>query len=166
MVEYRNTGYFVTEEGLVIGKRGNPLVPSTTTGYQSLKLLHEKTISYVRVHRMVAECYLPNPDNLPCVNHKDGNKQNNHKDNLEWCTTKENSEHAVASGLIKSGTDAYDATLSEAEVLFICESLSRGHSVQEVFYLCLEAGFLVYPTRISDIKRRRHWKAISSNFNW
>lgn len=51
------------------------------------------------VHRLVAEKYIPNPDNKPCVNHKDGNKLNNHKDNLEWVTYEENMIHAATSGL-------------------------------------------------------------------
>lgn len=59
------------------------------------------------IHRMVAEVFIPNPDNKPCVNHKDGNKHNNCVDNLEWVTYEENSQHAVKMGLIKSGKDSY-----------------------------------------------------------
>ena len=51
------------------------------------------------VHRLVAETHIPNPNNLPEVNHLDGNRLNNHIDNLEWCTSSENSIHAVQTGL-------------------------------------------------------------------
>lgn len=52
-----------------------------------------------RVHRLVANYFLPNPDNLPCINHIDGNKENNHVSNLEWCTYQDNMQHAVRTGL-------------------------------------------------------------------
>ena len=51
------------------------------------------------VHRLVAEKYLPNPNNLPAINHKDGNTSNNHVDNLEWTTKRKNCEHARLNGL-------------------------------------------------------------------
>ena len=51
------------------------------------------------MHRLVALTYLDNPNGYNCINHKDGNKLNNHIENLEWCTVKQNTQHAYDNGL-------------------------------------------------------------------
>ena len=82
----------------------------------------------VSVHRVVAEAFIPNPNNLPCVNHKDGNKDNNCADNLEWCTYSENNYHACRTGLknIPSGTKNKNSKLSYDDVVAIKKCLILG----------------------------------------
>lgn len=62
-------------------------------GYQQVKFSINGVKSQPLLHRLVAETFIPNPMNLPQVNHKDGNKSNNRVENLEWCTASENSLH-------------------------------------------------------------------------
>lgn len=59
-------------------------------GYYYVNLYKNGILKTYQVHRLVAEAFLDNPDNLPCVNHKDENKLNNNVDNLEWCTIRYN----------------------------------------------------------------------------
>lgn len=69
------------------------------TGYFVIRLYKEGVAKTFRYHRLVAENLIPNPENKPFVNHKDGNKKNNHPSNLEWVTEKENTNHAISTGL-------------------------------------------------------------------
>lgn len=76
------------------------------------------------VHRLVAEAFIPNPNNLPQVNHIDGNKNNNKVDNLEWCDNSYNQKHALLLGLrdrIKSSENCHLRKLSIENVKFIKE---------------------------------------------
>ena len=72
---------------------------SKRNGYVYQMLYKNGKEKLLRVHRLVAMAFLPNPNNLPQVNHKDGNKQNNSVDNLEWCEQSYNMKHAYKNGL-------------------------------------------------------------------
>lgn len=65
-------------------------------GYAQVTFYSDCKRSKFSVHRLVAELFIPNPDNLPCINHKDENKLNNSVDNLEWCTVAYNNSYGTA----------------------------------------------------------------------
>ena len=69
------------------------------SGYKCVVLREGGKKKLLKIHRLVATAFIPNPDHLPCVNHIDENKQNNFVENLEWCTFKYNTEHAIKNGL-------------------------------------------------------------------
>ena len=64
-----------------------------TTGYWHISLNKNGSHNTYKVHRLVARAFIPNPDNLPCINHKDNNPLNNKVENLEWCTYKYNNNY-------------------------------------------------------------------------
>ena len=88
--------YFVTEDGRVFSTKKGELreLKLCGTGYKHVTLINGQR-KYPSVHRLVAEAYIPNPDNLPEVNHIDENKLNNNVDNLEWVTRSQNNRHSA-----------------------------------------------------------------------
>ena len=62
-------------------------------GYLQMRLSKNGKNKYISIHRLVAQAFIPNINNYPCVNHKDCNPQNNKVNNLEWCTYKENNSY-------------------------------------------------------------------------
>lgn len=95
--------YLVNIKGVVI-RRDSGLVMKTRIdreGYVVTGLRVDGKGRPYRIHRLVASAFIPNPENKPSVNHKDGIKHNNRVDNLEWVTAKENHEHA--KGVLKVG---------------------------------------------------------------
>lgn len=86
--------YAVTEDGKVWSYRTNKwLKPSIKRGYKAVVLSTPTKTRQVYIHRLVAEAYIPNPENLECINHIDEDKLNNSVNNLEWCTWDYNNKH-------------------------------------------------------------------------
>lgn len=104
--------YFITQQGDVVNAKGNTLTPAVNkkTGYKTVSLWKNNKGSSKTMHRLVALAYLPNPNNLPEVNHIDGNKLNNQVNNLGWVTSSGNSQHAYDTGLVKQTKLLDDST--------------------------------------------------------
>lgn len=74
--------------------KGTILKPNITPyGYQQICLCRNGIRKQHKIHRLVANAFIPNPNNLPAINHKDWNTSNNNVDNLEWCDTQYNNSH-------------------------------------------------------------------------
>ncbi len=83
--------YLITDDGQVINERTNRVLKcSNKDGYRKIKLTKNKEEKTFRIHRLVAQAFVPNPDELPQVDHKDEDKTNNHRTNLRWCTHQQN----------------------------------------------------------------------------
>lgn len=86
-------------------------------GYKTVRMMVDGKKRHIKVHRLIANAYIQNKSNKPCVNHIDGNKQNNQYKNLEWCTVKENNIHALKNGLtpIIKGDERFNTKISTKE---------------------------------------------------
>lgn len=101
-----NHGNFKTKERKIYDSNGNhirtnpsKLMKINKWRYLNIGLNKNSKQKRFNVHRLVALHFVPNPNNLPHINHKDGNKHNNSSDNLEWCTSSDNAKHAYNNGL-------------------------------------------------------------------
>nr|UVX49914.1 MAG: zinc-binding loop region of homing endonuclease [Bacteriophage sp.] len=107
-------GYYVSKTGSVYsryvrGSRGKlsneftPLIPKKRPKYYSVSLYRDGKSTKIFVHRLVATVYVPNPNNKPCVCHKDNDRTNNRVENLYWGTYKENTQQCIQDGRFKPG---------------------------------------------------------------
>jgi len=122
-------------------------------GYQLVGLINNHKLHTRKVHRLVAQAFIDNPDNRPMINHKDTNIKNNHCGNLEWATAKENGRHAVINGLYDffRGNKHPLSHLSDDDVINI-RSLEGQMSQLEISKI-----YNVHQTTISEILRHNTW---------
>lgn len=115
-----------------------------------------------RIHRLVAEAFIQNQDNKPCVNHIDGCKTNNDVKNLEWVTHSENTIHALANGLIdplkQDGTNSTQSVLTEDDVVSIRARYVSGSRSNGARAIAREYG--VCHNTVLDVVNGRSYKSV------
>lgn len=98
----RNNNYSINDNGEVrndlTGKLKTPFI-NKANGYLTVDLYENNKSTKVTVHRLLAETFIPNPDNKPCVDHKDGDRQNNSLSNLRWATFSDNNSRFKTVGV-------------------------------------------------------------------
>lgn len=140
--------YIILENGDVysaLNRRVVKLKPGTKqTGYKFVGLIDKYgNRKYEMIHRLVAKAFIPNDDNLPSVNHKDGVKSNNSACNLEWVTHSQNQQHAVQTGL---NPPKQRINLSKDDVLRVYAMPGR--------YCDIAAIFGISAQTVCNIKRK------------
>lgn len=120
------------------------------TGYYYISICIDGLIGTRLVHRLIAETWIPNPENKPHVNHKKGIKTDNRVSELEWVTISENRLHSFKTGLQTArGVKNSQVKLSELDVQQIRESNDRNGVIANQFNIS--------PSTVCDIKSRRSW---------
>lgn len=139
--------YEILSNGIVFSKSGKPMKPQLDgKGYLRVQLKDPKKkngVSTFKVHRLVAMHFLPNPNNLPQVDHIDGDKSNNDVSNLEWVSNEENQRRAVERGAYLTRTPE-NIIKYGSSILF---AISKGYIATDLF-------------EKYDISRKTFWRAV------
>lgn len=159
------TNYEVSDDGKVRNIKTGKILKYwiDRDGYYRTTISINKKSYHTGTHRFVAIAFIPNPDNLPEVNHKNGKKWDNRVENLEWVTTQENVQHAFYTGL-KYATLGEDNSLSvytEKQIRKVCSLLEKGMSNKKISE---KTG--VNRKYITDIKKGRRWRHISKEYDF
>ena len=140
--------HYVTKEKI--------LKPQIGEYYLHVDLYKDKKDHTKTIHSLVAKAFIPNPNNLPEVNHKDGNKYNNNVTNLEWSTFSDNTKHAYRMGLMKGmkGEKSPQSKLTDIQVKEIRELKGKliQQEIADIYNVCRQT--------ISYIHLNKIWKHI------
>ncbi len=150
--------YSVTEDGSVFSHKRNKFLASSSDGkgYRKINLSKNGSCKTIRIHKLVTNAFIPNPENKQCVNHINGIKDDNRVENLEWCTYSENIQHAFDTGLCKSdGENNNNSKLTIEKVKEIRKLLKQGMKRIELASL-----FGVTPRTIGSIHDRKTWRHV------
>lgn len=151
----------IGKNGGVVNRGGLILKPSQQgrTKHQRVMLFKNgKRKSYL-IHRLVAQAFIPNPENLPLINHKDCDPTNNHISNLEWCTAKQNSIHAYQNGRWIPPNQKGSAN---SNCIFTDDDIKQIRKLHESIGSCAEIArqYKVNPKTINQIVNRKRWAHI------
>lgn len=158
--------YMVSNKGRIFSLKTNSFMEGThnTSGYVRIKLRDSEGKQHIKPkHRIVAESFCKNDENKPYVNHIDGNKDNNHPSNLEWVTSKENTQHAIETGLIYTiGEKSHFASIDEEKAHKICQLIEQGELSLKEISKRLNVGY----DCVKKIKNGKSWKHVSNQYNF
>lgn len=134
---------------------GRMLRPFNSYGYRRVILCSKNKTKKFFVHRLVAQAFIPNPTNLPIINHLNFDRSDNRISNLEWCTQKRNMQHSIQAGRKRIfGEENVNAKLNNLSVRRIRKLFSTGkHSKSE-----LARQFKVTPSLIREVVLYHIWK--------
>lgn len=151
--------YLINERGEVYNTKTGNLLKNSLSGSSGYRTVFVDGKNRT-LHRLLAITFVPNPDNLPCVNHKDGNKLNNKLSNLEWCSHSRNNKHAYDIGLKKyaftGGEDSAHHKLTTDDVNFIRDNYKPYDKVYGAKPLSIKYG--VTPSCITMVVYGNNWK--------
>lgn len=143
----------------------------SSTGYYRVNLSKDNQVKFYNVHRLVALAFIPNPDDLPQVNHKDENKLNNHVSNLEWCSAKYNCiwgtgrERQKASRKMSDKTNNSRQIVGEKNSKKVCQRDLNGNAI--AYFKSISDAAKQIDGNISDISRCCHGLARQSKgYKW
>lgn len=141
--------------GHVYKHKGRILKPNKiTNGYLVVYLRKNGKTFALYLHHLVAEAFVPNPENKPIVNHDDGDKNNCSATNLVWSTYSENNQHAYDTGLKPRGSGFYNAKLTEDQVREI-----RRNGKYDTFE-AIASKYGVTKATIRDVLTNKTWRTI------
>ncbi len=148
MVIVRKNGVVVKKKGRIVKQHFNHSM------YLQIAFSMHGKMSMNRSHRVIAKMFIPNPENKPEVNHLNGIRHDNRVENLEWCTPKENTQHAFRTGLVKfpNGDNHHLSKLTFEKAKEIRRRIKNGETGKE-----LSSIYNVSESIISQIKTNKRW---------
>lgn len=172
--------YSIDRKGNLYSQRSNSILKGwlDVNGYRKYGLyLDDGSYKEFPAHRLVAEMFIPNPDNKPWVNHKNGKKDDPSVENLEWCTPSENNYHAYETGLSVGKRPSKDVPtysgeypeygkgeeVTEEDVRVVCHLIEQGYRDVDISRMTLFPRRLVNSLRH---KRKDYYFYITSDYSF